>query len=201
VSPTDIKNAYEVRAAEYIELLGSVEVMHPSDRELIATWGAQVAGPAIDAGCGPGHWTDFLRRRGVDISGVDLVPAFVDHARRAFPESRFATGSIESLGASDAALGGVLAWYSLIHHAPDAIGSALDEIARALRPGGLLLLGFFDGAAIEPFDHAVATAYRWPVTEMTGRLQASGFEVVEAHTRTGAGYRPHAAIVARRMAS
>lgn len=194
-----ISEAYEARAAEYIELLGSVEVMHPSDRELIGTWGNQVVGAAIDAGSGPGHWTNFLAERGVDISGVDLTPAFVEHARRTYPHLRFATGSVDALEASDASLGGVLAWYSLIHHAPDAIGPALDEIARVLRPGGLLLVGFFAGDAIEPFDHAVVTAYRWPVADLTERLRASGFETVEAHTRTGVGYRPHAAIVARRV--
>jgi SAM-dependent methyltransferase len=194
-----VGEAYSARAAEYIELLGSVEAMHPSDRELIGTWGGQVVGPAIDAGCGPGHWTAYLASRGVDIRGIDLAPAFIDHARRAHPDLRFATGSLDALDASDASLGGVLAWYSLIHHAPDAMGSALDEIARVLRPGGLLLVGFFDGTAIEPFDHAVVTAYRWPVADLSERLRASGFEIVETHTRTGVGYRPHAAIVARRL--
>lgn len=194
----EVAEAYGARAAEYVELLGSVDAMHPSDRELIGTWGDQLVGAAIDAGCGPGHWTDFLARRGVDIRGVDLTPAFVEHARRRYPELRFATGSVDALDASDASLGGVLAWYSLIHHAPDAIGSALDEIARVLRPGGLLLIGFFVGPAVEPFEHAVTTAYRWPVADLSERLRASGFEIVESHTRTGIGYRPHGAIVARR---
>ena len=189
----ELAQAHSGRAAEYIEVLGSVEAMHPSDRELIGTWGDQIEGSAIDAGCGPGHWTHFLAQR-----GVDLTPAFVEHARRRYPERRFAPGSVEALDASDASVGGVLAWYSLIHHTPDAIGSALDEIARTLRPGGLLLTGFFEGSAVEPFEHAVTTAYRWPVAELSARLRASGFEVVETHTRTGVGYRPHAAIVARR---
>lgn len=196
---SDVTDAYSARVAEYIELLGSVDAMHPSDRELIGTWGDHVVGPAIDVGSGPGHWTHFLSSRGVDIRGIDPTPAFVEHARNAYPHLRFATGSVDALDASDASLGGVLAWYSLIHHAPDAMGSALAEIARALRPGGHLLVGFFDGAAIEPFDHAVVTAYRWPVAELSERLRASGFEIVETHTRTGVGYRPHAAIIARRV--
>ena len=146
----DVSEAYSARAAEYIEALGVVEAMHPSDAVLIASWGAQVDGPALDIGCGPGHWTAFLAQRGVDIRGVDLTPAFIEHARATYPDVRFATASVEALDASDASLGGVLAWYSLIHHTPDAIGPALDEIARALRPGGLLLVGFFEGAIVEP---------------------------------------------------
>ena len=194
----DVSEAYSARAAEYIEALGVVEAMHRSDAALITSWGAQVDGPALDIGCGPGHWTAFLAERGLDIRGVDLTPAFIEHARATYPELRFATGSVEALDASDASLGGVLAWYSLIHHTPDAIGPSLDEIARALRPGGLLLVGFFEGAIVEPFDHAVTTAYRWPVAELGERLRASGFEVIETHTRTSPNTRPHAAIVARR---
>ncbi|SMG24341.1 class I SAM-dependent methyltransferase [Agreia pratensis] len=195
----EVADAYSGRAAEYIELLGSVEAMHPSDTALIASWGAQIEGPAFDVGCGPGHWTNFLAERGVDIRGVDLTPAFVEHARATYPDVRFATGGVEALDASDASLGGALAWYSLIHHRPDAIGSALDEIARVLRPGGLLLVGFFEGPVLEPFDHAVTTAYRWPAAELGERLRASGLEIVETHTRTSPNTRPHAAIVARRL--
>jgi len=195
---SEISGAYSARAAEYIELLGSVEAMHPSDAALVASWGAQIDGPAVDVGCGPGHWTNFLAERGLDIRGVDLTPAFVEHARATYPDVRFATGSVEALDASDASLGGVLAWYSLIHHTPDAMGSALDEIARALRPGGRLLMGFFEGPVLDSFDHAVTSAYRWPTAELGERLRASGFEVIETHTRTSPNTRPHAAIVARR---
>lgn len=61
-----------------------------------------------------------------------------------------------------------------------------------------MLLGFFEGPTIEMFTHAVVTAYRWPVTELNGELEAAGFEVIETHTRTGPGHRPHGAILARR---
>ncbi len=51
---------------------------------------------------------------------------------------------IDNSDASDS-IGGVLAWYSLIHHEPSTIQRALGEFARVLRPGGGLLLGFFVG--------------------------------------------------------
>lgn len=59
-------------------------------------------------------------------------------------------------------------------------------------------MGFFDGATVETFDHAVTTAYRRPVVDLTHELVAAGFDVIETHTRTGIGYRPHGAITARR---
>ncbi|WP_240470751.1 class I SAM-dependent methyltransferase [Haematomicrobium sanguinis] len=39
-----------------------MEQMDPVDAALIRRWGSGVSGPILDAGCGPGHWTDFLAR-------------------------------------------------------------------------------------------------------------------------------------------
>jgi hypothetical protein len=47
------------------------------------------------------------------------------------------------LGHSD--LGGIVAWYSLIHVPDDAIVPVLAGFGRALRPGSPLLIGFHAG--------------------------------------------------------
>jgi hypothetical protein len=61
-----------------------------------------------------------------------------------------------------------------------------------------MLLGFFEGDAVEAFDHAVVTAYRWPVASLVALLDEAGFDVVDVHTRTDPGHRPHGAISAMR---
>ena len=195
----DVEHSYTLRAAEYTAQLGSMAAVHPSDRELVTSWAGSVDGPLLDAGCGPGHWTAHLGAHGSDVRGVDQVPAFIDHARTTHPGLPFRVGSIDALEDPAGTYGGVLAWYSLIHHEPTAIGRALDEFARVLRPDGRLLVGFFLGAELEPFDHAVVTAYRWPSGLLADELGAAGFDVVETHTRVGrtAKPRPHGAILAR----
>ena len=107
--------AYASRAAEYTAILGTVDDMHELDRRRIGRWAEQISGPAIDAGCGPGHWTDFLHQRGVDITGIDLVPEFIENARVRFPDVPFRLSSLRALDAADGSLNGLLAWYSLIH--------------------------------------------------------------------------------------
>lgn len=57
-------------------------------------------------------------------------------------------------------MGGVLAWYSLVHHEPSQTRRPLGEIARVLGPGRELLIGFSEGSMIEWFEHAVIPAYR-----------------------------------------
>lgn len=184
-----MEQAYSARSAEYIDLFGMIDSTHPIDRELVRLWASGLSGEVLDVGCGPGQWTDFLVRRGVTARGIDPVPAFVEHARMQHPGLRFDVGRCESLDAQTATLGGVLAWYSLIHHEPATISPALAEIARVLRPGGGLLIGYFDGTRVESFDHAVVAGYRWTADALGDHLAATGFEVVESTTRSAPGQR------------
>ena len=105
----EVGAAYSSRAQEYIDHLGSIASVHPSDLELVARWADQLDGPLIDAGCGPGHWTGHLAARGADVRGVDQVPEFVSHARRAHPGCRFEVGDLDALPRSPGAVAGILA--------------------------------------------------------------------------------------------
>ncbi|MDN4597269.1 class I SAM-dependent methyltransferase [Leifsonia virtsii] len=193
-----VRDAYARRSAEYIDLFGSMEPVHPADLQLVTTWADSLEGPVIDAGCGPGQWTDHLASRGKDVSGVDLVPEFISRARRSYPGVRFDVGGFDRLDAETSSIGGVLSWYSLIHREPDDIRAPLREFARVLRPGAGLLVGFFTWPTLERFPHAVVDGYRWPVPLLASEVEAAGFDVVETYERTQSGARPQGAIVARR---
>lgn len=193
----EIRAAYARRALEYAEHLGSITSVHPSDLQLVTGWAERLDGRLIDAGCGPGQWTGHLAEHGVNIRGVDLVPSFIDRARQAYPEVPFAIGDIGALPDPPGTVAGILAWYSLIHHEPNSLRGALSEFARVLRPGGELLLGFFEGPVFAQFEHAITTAYRWPVEALSNELRAAHYDIVETHTRFGPGHRPHGAIRAR----
>ena len=193
-----VRTAYGARSAEYIALFGRVDQVAEVDRDFILAWALGLQGPVLDVGCGPGQWTHLLSAAGVDTEGVDPVPEFVDSARVNYPSDRYQVGRAEDLGMDDAALAGVLAWYSLIHTAPEAIDAPLAEFARCVGPGGGLALGFFSGARLEPFEHAVTTAYFWPIDLLAARVEAAGFTVSRTATRTEPGTRPHGALLAIR---
>jgi SAM-dependent methyltransferase len=195
---SEVGAAYSRRAADYVQVLGSMASVHPSDRALVRWWAGQVDGTILDAGCGPGHWAGYLVDEGLDARGIDQVPDFISHARETHPRVTYTVGSIDALPDGSATLGGVLAWYSLIHHEPTTIHTPLEEFSRVVRPGGRLLVGFFTGPDVEPFDHAVTTAYRWPPQTLALELESAGFDVVETHTRTGSQLkpRPHGTILA-----
>ncbi|MGO2111291.1 MAG: class I SAM-dependent methyltransferase [Pseudoclavibacter sp.] len=209
--------AYDDRADEYVDLLGSVSQLSPIDRATIATWADGVTGRILDAGCGPGHWADLLRERGEpkdssvdtaqtaqalpprrDIIALDASRKFVESAARRFPDLDVRLGDLTDLPFDRASFSGVLAWYSIIHLNPGALDDALTEFARVLAPGGTLLLGYFAGSSDEvgePFDHAVTTAYAWDAPSLTARLERLGLAAARSATRHDQGARPHGELV------
>lgn len=197
--PMDVSGvveAYAARASEYVERFGDIASASEVDRDAILAWARGLTGPIVDVGSGPGQWTNFLTQHGFDARGIDPTPEFVASARSRYPGTPFEQGSAEQLEAEDKTLGGILAWYSLIHMEPALIDIALTEFARALGPDGSLALGFFAGPALEPFEHAVSTAYYWPVELLSMRVTACGFNVTTTQARSDADVRAHGLIIA-----
>ena len=193
-----IRRSYTEKADSYIRMFGAVAHVDPEDLRFLERNLGRCEGPVLDVGCGPGHLTAYLTELGLTAAGIDLVPTFIDCARSNWPEVEFTVGSMRALDHPDKSLGGILAWYSLIHFEPDALGAVLAELHRSLEHGGVLVVGFFDGDDVEPFDHKVTTAYRWPIDRFCGLLSASGFIEVERARRAGTEHsRPHAALALR----
>jgi SAM-dependent methyltransferase len=199
VSGEQVRDAYGAVAEVYIGLFGAKEKVHADDLALIGRHLSIRPGKVLDLGCGPGHLTAYLRSLGVDATGIDLVPEFIAHAKATYPAGDYHLGSMASLDAGSDSVAGILTWYSTIHLPPPDFDEVLAEFRRVMTPGGMLVIGFFDGDEIGPFDHKVVTAYRWPVDELAARLAQAGFSEVEHRRRPADGvHRPHAAIAAVR---
>jgi len=141
-------------------------------------------GPVLDVGCGPGTVTGFLAGLGLDVSGVDLSPRMVSHARRLHPGLRFDVASATELEPADASLGGVLGWWSLFNLPRNVLPVVLASFARALVPGGQLLLGTHvgDGEIVRTEAYGgvpVAwTTHLWQPAALHGLLGDAGLEPV-----------------------
>jgi SAM-dependent methyltransferase len=178
------RTAYDAVAVRYAELFDNYLADLPLDRALIAAFAELVraadAGPVADLGCGPGSVTGYLHSLGLNAFGVDLSPTMIELARQAHPDLRFEVGSMADLEAGDGALGGVLAWYSIIHTPPEEVPAVLTEFHRVLAPGGHLLLAFFQadddpGVLTQPFDHRVTPGFRWSLDGLAELLHKAGF--------------------------
>ncbi|MFE2427168.1 class I SAM-dependent DNA methyltransferase [Streptomyces sp. NPDC059373] len=152
-----IRANYDTVAVDYAELLSSELARKPLDRAMLAAFAELVQagdlGPVADLGCGPGRVTAHLASLGLDAFGVDLSPAMVAEARRRHPELRFDEGSITALDLKDGVLGGIVAWYSVIHTPPELLPGVFAEFHRVLAPGGHLLLAFKAGDERRHLEH------------------------------------------------
>lgn len=195
-----VRDAYAAKAQQYIDLTVGRWPDDQEDTALVRRHLVGRPGPVLDVGCGPGHWTARLRSWGVEVTGVDPVPEFVRHARETYPGTTFRLGSMTALDVPDGSATGVLSWYSTIHLPPEELDGALAELRRVLAPGCVLVVGFFDSEdAVAPFDHAVVTAYRWPVDVFAEHLLAAGFVELERrqHRLPDRPDRRYAAVAAR----
>lgn len=174
----DTRTSYDTVAVSYAELVTDGGPWEAACLDVFAGLVRDV-GPVLDAGCGPGRVTGLLRARDLDASGMDLSPGMVQVARRDHPGVRFDIGSMTELDLPDGRLGGVIAWWSIVHLPRDVLPVALAEFHRVLAPGGTCLIGFHVGATSSHKTsgyggHPVSLeVYRWrpeAVSELAARV-------------------------------
>lgn len=178
--------AYDTVAADYAELLRTELSDKPLDRALLATFAELVQdagnGPVADLGCGPGRVTAHLDSLGLSTFGVDLSPEMVSVARHDHPALQFEEGSMTALDLGDGVLGGIVAWYSIIHTPPEQLPTVFAEFHRSLRPGGHLLLAFQIGEERvrlkQAYGHSVSyDVYRLQPARIAELLRDAGLVV------------------------
>ncbi|MFB8394117.1 class I SAM-dependent methyltransferase [Streptomyces yangpuensis] len=181
-----VRACYDAVAVDCARLLGTDLAGKPLDRAMLGAFAECVRGErggpgraVADLGCGPGRVTAHLDALGVRTFGVDLSPAMVAVARRAYPGLRFEVGSMAALDVADGVLGGVLAWYSTGHTPPSELPRVFGEFARVLAPGGHVLVAFEAGDERVRLDHAYGhpvdlDVYRTPPDRIAALLAGAG---------------------------
>jgi SAM-dependent methyltransferase len=175
-----IRDAYSSVSEQYIGLVGDMAQEDEADVDFVRRHLVGLAGPVLDLGCGPGQWTSYLHSLGAVVTGVDVVPEFIAHARATHPGLEVRQGSMTELDLPDHSVAGILSWYSTIHLTPSALDAVLAEFRRLLAPSGVLVVGFFDSDdVVAEFDHKVVAAHRWPADVFSAHLTRAGFSEVE----------------------
>lgn len=133
----------------------------------------------LDAGCGPGGNGAWLARHG-RVVGLDLAPEAVALVRDRRPETVPVQGSIVSLPFADGTFDVVVEVTVVTCVHDDA--AAVRELARVIRPGGVLLLlePAFRGLR-RAHDKTVHALHRYRRRELAGLASAAGL-VVERST-------------------
>lgn len=188
VQPADVgivRESYDRVADNYVSMGVGELAPAPWLRAALGAFAEDVRnlGPVLDVGCGPGTVTAHLAGLGLDVSGVDLSPRMVAHARRLHPDLRFAVASATELELAEASLGGVLGWWSLFNLPRSVLPGVLMAFARALVPGGQVLLGMHVGDGeierTEVYGMPVTwTTHLWRPQQLAALLSDAGLQPV-----------------------
>ena len=139
----------------------------------------------LDLGCGEGGYSRELAKRGASVVGIDGSPRLIEVARERAPHLTYMCANANNLSAVETASFDIVLAVMMLMDVDD-YGGAVREIARALRPGGKLLMSITHPCFSEPvsgwktneageLEHFVVDRYfdrvAWEEF-MTGRFRA-----------------------------
>jgi SAM-dependent methyltransferase len=139
----------------------------------------------MTSACGTGRVARELARRGVDVVGVDLDADMLATARRRSPELAWLQADLASFDLGRTFDVAVAAGNVMILLTPGTEPAVLANIARHLRPDGLLIAGFqrrpehLTVADYDAFAHAAGfeLAERWSTWDREPWEPNSGYAV------------------------
>ncbi|MEM9578227.1 MAG: class I SAM-dependent methyltransferase [Pseudomonadota bacterium] len=175
-------NIYAERADEYAALTEDANKADPLLSGFIDA--LPRGGHVLDLGCGPGASAAKMAEAGLQVDAYDAVPQMVAlaavhegvHARQATFEDVSGTALYD----------GVWANFSLLHAERHDLPQHLGRIAAALKPGGRFHLAVKTGTGSHR-DRLGRLYTYYTDAELTGLLNAGGFEVIGRKTGRGAG--------------
>ena len=96
-------------------------------------------GQVLEAGCGLGQYVILLRRRGRAVAGADWSLDGLRRCRAASPSAPLAVMDLAQLAVRSGALAGYVS-LGVVEHDPEGPDAIVADAARALAPGGRLVL-------------------------------------------------------------
>ncbi|WP_028585746.1 class I SAM-dependent DNA methyltransferase [Desulfogranum mediterraneum] len=200
-----ITHMYDTVAREWAVQFAAEHQHKAKDREVLLRFSEDLQGrqPVWDLGCGPGATTAYLKKLGVEASGLDLSAKILEQARNAHPGILFQQGDMLKLGFSDATIAGIVAFYAIVHFREQQVETAFQEIFRVLEAKGVFLCSFHIGEGSIHLDEFLGKKVDievifFPVAFIHRCLKDIGFrqiEIIEREPYPGVEYQSRRAYV------
>lgn len=177
-----MRAGYAAIARGYREQLGDELAGKPLDRAFLDAFVERVNGMIVDVGCGPGHVASYLATRGATVEGVDLAPEMIAEASAMHPGLVFRVADMFALPYANESVGGIVAFYAIVHLHTGELAAPFREYHRALASGGLCAIAFHAGTETihvdELFGAATSLDFRFHQPDaVIDALTAAGFTI------------------------
>lgn len=141
-----MSNGWELSAQAWIDSMGERGDWgreHVLDPVMLSRVAAGGFGRALDVGCGEGRFCRMLKAAGIAATGIDPTRQLLEVARQRDPSGDYRSGNAEQLEFEAASFDLVVSYLTLI----DIVDfrTAINEMARVLKPGGSLLIANLTG--------------------------------------------------------
>ncbi len=203
IAGMETRRSYDRMAPAYREHFARELEHKPLDRTFLDRVVALIdrAEWLIDLGSGPGQIGAYLAARGARVLSVDLSLAMLREAAALVPGGNRVQADMRALPFTASSVGGIVAFYSLIHIPPDELAATLFELHRVLRLGGHVALTTHvtsppdrdaalrdEGSLALHVEEMLSTPvdldfYFYGVAELVPTLEETGFSLVESSER------------------
>jgi ubiquinone/menaquinone biosynthesis C-methylase UbiE len=185
-----VRASYDTIAGEYAQHIYSELENKPFDRQWLNRFADLMHGQGmvVDLGCGPGQISRYLADRGISVLGLDLSHGMLLEAQRLNSSAALVEADMLAFPIASNQLGGITAFYSIIHLSRDLAADAFAEMHRVLRPNGYMLVAFHLGTDVlhtsELWGHQIdLDATFFSSEEVSRGLVRAGFKIEEVQER------------------
>lgn len=151
-------------------------------------------GAILESGCGLGRWVFHLRRKGFDVTGIDLSMPAVQQALAYDPAAPIHCDDVLRSRFPDAFFAAAIS-LGVVEHFEEGPGKALDELKRVLKANGTLCISvptqnlvrllltnrlkeLYRWLKRRKGEDFVFEEYRYTRSEFSAYLQNAGFEIL-----------------------
>lgn len=143
----------------------------------------------LDAGCGPGVDSAYMKSKWFHVTGVDLSEKMIKLARNKFPDVEFKIADIRNLNFPPNFFEGIVASCSLIHIPKKDIVPTLNQFYKLLEKGGIIYIALQEGKSEEIFINEPFKPDEklfldiFSLDEIKNLLTKTGFSIIKVHER------------------